>query len=98
MLARAQVPGSFFGISASGRLLELGWTKLPTLMHLAWAAQYEQYEMDLDEVRYSREQYSRFTRVPDEGRGLGRGSAVGQPVQPGTAAHLMRVQGVVHAF
>jgi hypothetical protein len=32
--------------------MELGWTKLPTLMHLAWAAQYDQY---LDELQQGME-------------------------------------------
>lgn len=38
------------GITSDGHLTELGWTKLPTLMHLAWAAQYDQYLEELQQV------------------------------------------------
>ncbi len=34
--ACAQVPGGFAGIDSKGRLVEVGWLKVPTLMHLAW--------------------------------------------------------------
>ena len=33
-----QVPGFYAGIDEKGRLFEMGWTKWPTLMHLAWQA------------------------------------------------------------
>ena len=31
-----QAPGSALGIDRDGCLIELGWFKIPTLMHLAW--------------------------------------------------------------
>ena len=31
-----QVQGFYAGIDEKGRLFETGWTKWPTLMHLAW--------------------------------------------------------------
>ena len=30
------MPGFYAGIDEKGRLFEMGWTKWPTLMHLAW--------------------------------------------------------------
>lgn len=36
-----QVPAAFLGVDTEGRLLELGWARVPTLMHLAWQAQYQ---------------------------------------------------------
>lgn len=37
------MPGHYAGIDEEGRLIELGWSKWPTLMHLAWQGQWEQY-------------------------------------------------------
>lgn len=31
-----QVPGFSFGIDDQGRLIEAGWFRYPTLMHLVW--------------------------------------------------------------
>ena len=38
-----QVPGYYAGIDEEGRLIELGWSKWPTLMHLAWQGQWQEY-------------------------------------------------------
>lgn len=38
-----QVAGHFAAVGSDGRLAELGWVKLPTLMHLAWGAQWLDY-------------------------------------------------------
>lgn len=35
--------GNFAAVDSDGRLAELGWVKLPALMHLAWAAQWLDY-------------------------------------------------------
>lgn len=35
--------GNFAAVGSDGRLAELGWVKLPTLMHLAWGAQWLDY-------------------------------------------------------
>lgn len=38
-----QVPGHYAGIDEYGQLIELGWSKWPTLMHLAWQGQWQRY-------------------------------------------------------
>ncbi len=38
-----QVPGFYAGIDEQGKLIELGWSKWPTLMHLAWQGQWQHY-------------------------------------------------------
>lgn len=38
-----QVPGYYAGINEQGKLIELGWTKWPSLMHLAWQGQWQNY-------------------------------------------------------
>lgn len=38
-----QVPGYYAGIDEGGRLIEVGWTKWPSLMHLAWQGQWQTY-------------------------------------------------------
>ena len=38
-----QVPGYYAGINEQGNLMELGWTKWPSLMHLAWQGQWQNY-------------------------------------------------------
>lgn len=42
-----QVPGFYAGIDETGALFEVGWTKFPTLMHLAWQAQWQDYMLEL---------------------------------------------------
>lgn len=39
----AQVSGHYAGIDEQGKLIELGWSKWPTLMHLAWQGQWQDY-------------------------------------------------------
>jgi hypothetical protein len=41
--------GHFLGINHEMQLEELGWTVLPTLMHLTWAAQWMLYAQKLHE-------------------------------------------------
>ncbi|KAL6745640.1 hypothetical protein V8C86DRAFT_2972134 [Haematococcus lacustris] len=48
-LTSPQVPGNFFGVDAAGKLIELGWVKLPTLMHMAWQAQYQEYLAEVEQ-------------------------------------------------
>lgn len=38
-----QVPGFYAGIDEQGKLIELGWSKWPSLMHLAWQGQWQHY-------------------------------------------------------
>ncbi|KAL3136583.1 hypothetical protein ABBQ38_005829 [Trebouxia sp. C0009 RCD-2024] len=38
-----QVPGYYAGIDEQGRLIEMGWMKWPSLMHLAWQGQWQNY-------------------------------------------------------
>ena len=38
-----QVPGYYAGIDEQGKLIELGWTKWPSLLHLAWQGQWQNY-------------------------------------------------------
>ncbi len=38
--AEREVPGYLLAVDADGRIAEAGWLKLPTLAHVAWAAQY----------------------------------------------------------
>jgi len=38
-----QVPGILLGVSAGGRLLEVGYPMFPSLNQPAWAAQYQAY-------------------------------------------------------
>ena len=38
-----QVSGHYAGIDEHGQLIELGWSKWPTLMHLAWQGQWQRY-------------------------------------------------------
>ena len=38
-----QVPGYYTGIDEQGKLIELGWSKWPSLMHLAWQGQWQNY-------------------------------------------------------
>ena len=45
--SRAQVPGYFAAVDAGGRLAQLGWQKFPTLLHLAWGAQWLDYSLRL---------------------------------------------------
>ncbi|KAK9816886.1 hypothetical protein WJX72_006713 [[Myrmecia] bisecta] len=47
MFNTKQVAGSFAGVNQQGQLVEVGWEKDPTLMHLAWAAQWLEYEAEL---------------------------------------------------
>lgn len=47
-LSSLQGPGLFAGIDAHGRLLEAGWQKFPSLLHLVWAAQWEEYKRGLE--------------------------------------------------
>ncbi|GMH80564.1 hypothetical protein TL16_g08598 [Triparma laevis f. inornata] len=42
------VPGFFASVNAGGRLLEVGWEKIPTLKMLGWAAQWLEYKSNLD--------------------------------------------------
>lgn len=42
-----QVPGFFAAVDRRGLLAEVGWEKDPTLMHLAWAAQWLDYAAEL---------------------------------------------------
>ena len=49
------VPGFFASVSAGGRLLEIGWEKLPTLQMLGWAAQWLEYKSALDTTLSSEE-------------------------------------------
>ncbi|KAL6754624.1 hypothetical protein V8C86DRAFT_2696520 [Haematococcus lacustris] len=44
-------PASFFGISAQGKLLELGWLQHPTLMHMTWQAQHQEYLAALEQLK-----------------------------------------------
>lgn len=39
----SQVAGFFAGVDEQGKLIELGWSKWPTLMHLAWQGQWQHY-------------------------------------------------------
>lgn len=41
-------PSLHAGIDTNGRLYEVGWTKFPSLSHIAWAAQYNDYLKGLD--------------------------------------------------
>eukprot|EP00887_Chlorella_sp_A99_P003150 scaffold9.g3150.t1 len=41
-------PGLFAGVDHRGRLVELGWQKFPSLQHLVWAAQWQDYLERLD--------------------------------------------------
>ena len=38
-----QVPGFYAGVDEQGALIEVGWCKWPTLMHLAWQGQWQHY-------------------------------------------------------
>ena len=43
------VPGYFAAVDTDNRLQQLGWQRQPTLMHLAWAAQWLHYAANLSE-------------------------------------------------
>ena len=47
LLLAMQVPGYYAGLDSEGRLIELGWSKWPSLMHLAWQGQWQVYLANL---------------------------------------------------
>lgn len=46
-LSEEERPGYFAAVNSRGELAEVGWLKFPKLMHIGWAAQWLQYEAEL---------------------------------------------------